>query len=284
MLRMLDWALEEDLGRGDCTSNSSVPASLEHEGFILAKEAGVVAGMEVAREVFKRVDPEVAFEAKVADGAAVEVGDVVIRIQGNARNILASERLALNFMQRMSGVATTTRKAMDVLAGTPTKVLDTRKTTPGLRAFEKWGVRLGGGVNHRMGLYDMILIKDNHVDYAGSMTAALAGVQAYFEGGEPRVPVVVEVRSMPELNEALAASEAEGLKLERLLLDNFSPAQVKEAVTHVAGRLPLEASGGIDLSNLRAYGEAGVDFVSMGALTHSVKSLDLSLKTQPTLG
>ena len=284
MLRMLDWALEEDLGRGDCTSNSSVPATLSHEGFILAKEAGVVAGIEVAREVFKRVDPEVVFEAKVADGASVEVGDVVIRIQGNARSILASERLALNFMQRMSGVATTTRKAMDVLAGTPTRVLDTRKTTPGLRTFEKWGVRLGGGVNHRMGLYDMILIKDNHVDYAGSMTAALAGVQAYFESGEPLVPVVVEVRSMSELNEALAASEAEGLKLERLLLDNFSPAQVKEAVAHVAGRLPLEASGGIDLSNLRAYGEAGVDFVSMGALTHSVKSLDLSLKTQPTLG
>ena len=283
MLRMLDWALAEDLGRGDCTSNSSVPAMLEHEGFILAKEAGVVAGIEVAREVFNRVDPDVVFEAKVADGDAVEVGDVVIRIQGNARSILASERLALNFMQRMSGVATTTRKAMDVLAGTPTRVLDTRKTTPGLRAFEKWGVRLGGGVNHRMGLYDMILIKDNHVDYAGSMTAALEAVQAYFEGGEPRVPVVVEVRSMAELNEALAASEAEGLKLERLLLDNFSPAQVKEAVAHVAGRLPLEASGGIDLNNLRAYGEAGVDFVSMGALTHSVKSLDLSLKTTSTL-
>jgi nicotinate-nucleotide pyrophosphorylase (carboxylating) len=284
MLRMLDWALEEDLGRGDCTSNSSVPATLEHDGFILAKEAGVVAGIEVAREVFKRVDPTVVFEAKVADGDTVSVGDVVIRIQGNARSILASERLALNFMQRMSGVATTTREAMSVLAGTPTRVLDTRKTTPGLRAFEKWSVRLGGGVNHRMGLYDMILIKDNHVDYAGSMTAALEGVQAYFEGGEPRVPVVVEVRSMSELNEALAASEAKGLKLERLLLDNFSPAQVKEAVAHVAGRLPLEASGGIDLSNLRAYGEAGVDFVSMGALTHSVKSLDLSLKTQPTLG
>ena len=283
MLRMLDWALEEDLGAGDCTSNSSVPEGLVHEGFILAKEEGVVAGIEVAREVFKRVDPEVVFEAKVVDGDAVSVGDVVIRIQGNARSILASERLALNFMQRMSGVATTTRKAMEVLAGTPTRVLDTRKTTPGLRAFEKWGVRLGGGVNHRMGLYDMILIKDNHVDYAGSMTAALAGVQAYFEGGEPRVPVVVEVRSMPELNEALAASEAEGLKLERLLLDNFTPAQVEEAVVHVAGRLPLEASGGIELSNLRAYGEAGVDFVSMGALTHSVKSLDLSLKTTSKL-
>ena len=283
MLRMLDWALEEDLGLGDCTSDSSVPATLEHEGFILAKEAGVVAGIEVASEVFKRVDPEVVFEAKVADGAAVAAGDVVIRIQGNARSILASERLALNFMQRMSGVATTTRKAMDVLSGTPTRVLDTRKTTPGLRAFEKWGVRLGGGVNHRMGLYDMILIKDNHVDYAGSMTSALAGVQAYFEEGKPRVPVVVEVRSMAELNEALAASETLGLTLERLLLDNFSPAQVQEAVYHVANRLPLEASGGIDLSNLRAYGDAGVDFVSMGALTHSVKSLDLSLKTTSTL-
>ena len=283
MLRMLDWALEEDLGRGDCTSNSSVPSTLVHEGFILAKEAGVVAGIEVAREVFKRLDPAVVFEAKVADGAAVKVGDVVIRIQGKARSILGAERLALNFMQRMSGVATTTRKAMDALDGTPTRVLDTRKTTPGLRAFEKWAVRSGGGINHRMGLYDMVLIKDNHVDYAGSMTAALAGVQAYFDGGEPRVPVVVEVRSMAELNEALASSEAEGLKLERLLLDNFSPALVKEAVAHVAGRLPLEASGGIDLSNLRAYGEAGVDFVSMGALTHSVKSLDLSLKTQPSI-
>ena len=283
MLRMLDWALEEDLGCGDCTSNSSVPSTLEHEGFILAKESGVVAGIEVAREVFKRVDPAVVFEAKVADGDAVKVGDVVIRIQGNARSILGAERLALNFMQRMSGVATTTRKAMDVLEGTPTRVLDTRKTTPGLRAFEKWAVRSGGGVNHRMGLHDMVLIKDNHVDYAGSMTAALAGVKAYFDGGEPRVPVVVEVRSMAELNEALAASESAGLKLERLLLDNFSPAQVKEAVAHVAGRLPLEASGGIDLSNLRAYGEAGVDFVSMGALTHSVKSLDLSLKTQPSI-
>ena len=283
MLRMLDWALEEDLGTGDCTSRSSVPAELTHEGFILAKEAGVVAGVEVAREVFRRVDDTVTFEAHVADGAAVNVGDVVVRIHGPARSILAAERLALNFMQRMSGVATTTRRAMDVLKGTPTKVLDTRKTTPGLRAFEKWGVRLGGGVNHRMGLYDMVLIKDNHVDYAGSMTAALAGVKAYFDQGEPLVPVVVEVRSMDELNEAMAASEAGGLKLERLLLDNFTPSQVKDAVVHVAGRLPLEASGGIDLTNLRAYGEAGVDFVSMGALTHSVKSLDLSLKTQATL-
>ena len=283
MSRMLDWALEEDLGSGDCTSNSSVPPSMVEEGFILAKEPGVIAGVEVAREVFKRVDPMVSFESLMNDGDAVKEGDVVIRIQGNARSILAAERLALNFMQRMSGVATTTRRAMDLLEGTPTKILDTRKTTTGLRAFEKLAVRLGGGVNHRMGLFDMILIKDNHVDYAGSMRSALAGVQDYFEKGEPRVPVVVEVRSISELKEAVDASQTEGLRLERLLLDNFTPTQIREAVTVVAGRLPLEASGGIDLSNLRAYGEAGVDFVSMGALTHSVKSLDLSLKTKPFL-
>ena len=283
MKRMLEWALEEDLGAGDCTSASSVPADLEHEGFILAKEEGVVAGIAVAREVFHRVDPNLTFDACMEDGATVAVGDLVIRVQGKARSILAGERLALNFMQRMSGVATTTRRASELLEGTPTRVLDTRKTTPGLRAFEKWAVRLGGGVNHRMGLYDMILIKDNHVDYAGSMAAALAGVQSYFDAGHNRVPVVVEVRSMNELNEALAASESQGLQLTRLLLDNFSPSQVREAVVQVAGRLPLEASGGIHLGNLRAYGEAGVDYVSMGALTHSVKSLDLSLKSHPTL-
>ena len=283
MLRMLDWALEEDLGSGDCTSMSSVPESLVHDGFILAKESGVVAGIEVAQEVFHRVDPKVQFEAVVGDGDSVHSGDVVIRLHGAARSILAAERLALNFMQRMSGVATTTRRAMDILEGTPTKVLDTRKTTPGLRAFEKWGVRLGGGVNHRMGLYDMVLIKDNHVDYSGSMTQALTNVQDYFQKGGALVPVVVEVRSMSELDEALVAASDVGLDLTRLLLDNFTPEEVNKAVLHVGGRLPLEASGGIDLTNLRAYGDAGVDFVSMGSLTHSVKSLDLSLKTRPTL-
>lgn len=262
---------------------SSVPESLVHEGFILAKESGVVAGIEVAQEVFHRMDPNVQFEAVVGDGDSVDSGDVVIRLHGAARSILAAERLALNFMQRMSGVATTTRRAMDILEGTHTKVLDTRKTTPGLRAFEKWGVRLGGGVNHRMGLYDMVLIKDNHVDYAGSMTQALTNVQDYFQEGGALVPVVVEVRSMSELDEALVAASDVGLTLTRLLLDNFTPEEVNKAVRHVGGRLPLEASGGIDLTNLRAYGDAGVDFVSMGALTHSVKSLDLSLKTRPTL-
>lgn len=283
MLRLIDWALQEDLGTGDCTSMSSVPEGMLHEGFVLAKEDGVVAGIEVAREVFRLVDDSVQFEALTRDGEAIVQGDVVIRVNGPARSILSAERLALNFLQRMSGVSTMTRRAAEALRGTPTRVLDTRKTTPGLRAFEKWAVQLGGGVNHRMGLYDMILIKDNHVDYAGSMTAALRGVQSYFERGNPRVTVVVEVRSMSELEEAMTASSDLGLALERLLLDNFTPNQVREAVRWVDGRLPLEASGGIDLSNLRLFGEAGVDFVSMGALTHSVKSLDLSLKSQPTL-
>lgn len=283
MLRLMDWALREDVGIGDCTSLSSVPEGMLHEGFVLAKEEGVVAGIEVAQEVFRMVDERIQFEALKLDGEVVRQGDLVIRVKGPARSILSAERLALNFLQRMSGVATMTRHATDALKGTPTRVLDTRKTTPGLRAFEKWAVQLGGGVNHRMGLYDMILIKDNHVDYAGSMTAALTGVQSYFNQGNPRVPVVVEVRSMDELEEAMSASSDQGLALERLLLDNFTPDQVREAVRLVAGRLPLEASGGIDLSNLRSYGEAGVDFVSMGALTHSVKSLDLSLKSHPTL-
>ena len=283
MKRAVEWALEEDLGSGDCTSMSSVPEEMVHEGFILAKEDGVLAGVEVARHVFERVDTTVSFEALRPDGAQVTYGEAVIKVKGPARSILSAERLALNFMQRMSGVATMAHRAQALLEGTGARVLDTRKTTPGLRAFEKWAVALGGGTNHRMGLYDMVLIKDNHVDYAGSMTEALRGVHRYFEGGAERVPVVVEVRSMEELREARHAASEAGLELTRLLLDNFTPDQAREAVAEVAGALPLEASGGIDLTNLRAYGEAGVNFVSMGALTHSVKSLDLSLKSQPVL-
>ena len=283
MKRAVEWALEEDLGSGDCTSLSSVPEEMVHEGFILAKEDGVLAGVEVARRVFELVDATVTFEALQPDGAQVAYGEAVIQVKGPARSILSAERLALNFMQRMSGVATMAHRAQALLEGTGAQVLDTRKTTPGLRAFEKWAVALGGGTNHRMGLYDMVLIKDNHVDYAGSMTEALRGVHRYFERGAERVPVVVEVRSMEELREARHAAAEAGLELTRLLLDNFTPDQAREAVVEVAGALPLEASGGIDLTNLRAYGEAGVNFVSMGALTHSVKSLDLSLKSQPVL-
>ncbi len=284
MMALIDLALDEDLGRGDHTTASSVPTGLLREGVIRAKEAGRVAGVEVARKVFERVDAELQCTVLKADGASVVPGDEVLRIRGAARSILMGERLALNFMQRMSGIATRTAEVVAMLEGTHCRVLDTRKTTPGLRAFEKWAVRIGGGVNHRMALDDMILIKDNHVDYAGSMTAALEGVHRYLAAEALDIPVVVEVRDEAEADEALAASERllrpDGSPLvARLLLDNHTPAQAAEQVTRLAGRVALEASGGITPSNARAYAEAGVDFVSMGWLTHSVPSLDLSLKS-----
>ena len=284
MLALIDLALDEDLGRGDHTTASSVPEGLQREGVIRAKEAGRVAGVEVAVKVFEVVDAALECTVLKADGEAVVPGDEVMRIRGAARSILMGERLALNFMQRMSGIATRTASVVAQLEGTGCRVLDTRKTTPGLRAFEKWAVRIGGGVNHRMALDDMILIKDHHVDYAGSMTAALEGVHRYLVERGLEVPVVVEVRDAAEADEALAASErlrrGSGEPLvERLLLDNHSPAEAADQVRRLQGRIALEASGGITPDNARAYAEAGVDFVSMGWLTHSVPSLDLSLKS-----
>lgn len=284
MTALIDLALDEDLGRGDHTTASSVPAGLQREGVIRAKESGRVAGVEVALRVFATVDADLACTVLKPDGAAIVPGDEVMRIRGAARSILMGERLALNFMQRMSGIATRTAEVVDLLQGTPCQVLDTRKTTPGLRAFEKWAVRIGGGVNHRMGLDDMVLIKDNHVDYAGSMTAALEGVHRYLTERALDLPVVVEVRDAAEADEALAASQrltnAAGEPLvARLLLDNHSPEEAARQVQRLAGRIALEASGGITPQNARAYAEAGVDFISMGWLTHSVPSLDLSLKS-----
>jgi nicotinate-nucleotide pyrophosphorylase (carboxylating) len=284
MKELISLAIREDLGTGDHTSVSSVPAKLEREGVIIAKEAGVLAGVAVAKEVFCTVDSSLSIEALKPDGSALEVGDVVMRITGKARSILEAERLALNFLQRMSGIATRTAEIVTQLEGTNCRVLDTRKTTPGMREVEKWAVRIGGGVNHRMGLYDMILIKDNHIDYAGSMTAALEGVRSYLDSEGLSLPVVVEVRNPAEANEALAASRAltssDGAPLvSRLLLDNHSAAQVRQAVDRLGGQIPLEASGGIHPGNARDYALAGVDFVSMGWITHSVPSLDLSLKS-----
>ena len=284
MMALIDLALDEDLGRGDHTTASSVPSGLQREGVIRAKEAGRVAGVEVALKVFERVDRDLSCTVFKADGASVVPGDEVLRVRGSARSILMGERLALNFMQRMSGIATRTAEVVAMLEGTHCRVLDTRKTTPGLRAFEKWAVRIGGGVNHRMALDDMVLIKDNHVDYAGSMTAALEGVHRYLAAEALTIPVVVEVRDDAEADEAFAASERlrrpDGSPLvARLLLDNHTPAQAAGQVARLAGRIDLEASGGITPSNARAYAEAGVDYVSMGWLTHSVPSLDLSLKS-----
>ncbi len=273
--------LREDIGDGDVTSESSVPSDLIVKGYILAKEEGVVAGISVALEVFNQVNPSISFNAIANDGDSVKYGDVIIELEGAARSILTGERLALNFMQRMSGIATRTNEIVSLLEGTPTKVLDTRKTTPGLRAFEKWAVYLGGGVNHRMGLYDMILLKDNHVDYAGGMKEALLQVASFQTSRVSHLPLVIETRSYEEIEIALEASSSTGIKIDRILLDNFSHAEVAEAVKRYSNKVVLEASGGITLENVRGYGDAGVAFVSMGYITHSVNSLDLSLKSTP---
>jgi nicotinate-nucleotide pyrophosphorylase (carboxylating) len=280
----IEMSLKEDVGAGDVTSESSVPKDLIEKGYILAKEEGVVAGIEVAKEVFFQVNEELEFIAHKSDGDKVVFGDVVIEVKGSARSILMGERLALNFMQRMSGIATRTFDVTQRLMGTPTKVLDTRKTTPGFRAFEKLAVTIGGGVNHRMGLYDMILIKDNHVDYAGGMSQVLAKVSEYLcarPDDSPLLKVVVETRSFEEIERVLEAREASDIEIERVLLDNFSHSEVNEAVRRYSSKITLEASGGITPDNVRGYGDAGVDFVSMGYMTHSVKSLDFSLKSTP---
>ena len=284
MERLIVFALEEDLGGGDHTSASSIPAELQREGFILAKESGVVAGLEVAKEVFRLVDAHLQCELLAADGDAVERGTRVMKITGSAIHILEGERLALNFIQRMSGIATRTGAVVASLVGTGCRVLDTRKTTPGIRAFEKWAVRIGGGVNHRMGLHDMILIKDNHVDYAGSMLAAMEGVASYLNERGLELPVVVEVRDAQETQDAMEArkrwAKPSGAPLiDRLLLDNHTPEQAALAVKKWGSEIPLEASGGITPTNARAYAESGVNFISMGWLTHSVPGLDFSLKS-----
>ncbi len=284
MERLIRFALEEDLGTGDCTSESSLPDGLVQEGFIMAKEGGVVAGLEVAQFVFGVVNPTLMCELLTSDGDTVKDGQRVLRVAGDVKSILIGERLALNFIQRMSGIATRTSAIMASFAGTKCAVLDTRKTTPGLREFEKMAVRIGGGVNHRMGLYDMILVKDNHVDYAGSMGQALKNVSRYLTAKNFNVPVVVEVRHAEEADAAMEARDVwqkpDGSPLvDRLLLDNHTPDEAAAMVKRWGRIIPLEASGGITPDNARAYAEAGVDFVSMGWITHSVKGMDFSLKS-----
>jgi nicotinate-nucleotide pyrophosphorylase (carboxylating) len=286
MKSFIAYSLKEDLGSGDVTSESSVPEDLVEKGYILAKESGVIAGIKVAKEVFHQIDSNLTCQTLVKDGTQVKLGDVVIELHGSARSILSGERLALNFMQRMSGIATRTAEVVQILEGTDTQVLDTRKTTPGLRGFEKWAVSIGGGVNHRMGLYDMILLKDNHVDYAGGMTEALHKVAEYQKNRDdalPVLPLVIETRSFQEIEDAIAASQKAEIVIERILLDNFGPEKVAEAVESYGHLVTLEASGGITPENVNEYGETGVDFVSMGYMTHSVKSLDLSLKSTPNV-
>lgn len=266
-------ALAEDVGDGDHTSLSTIPADAQKRARLLVKEAGILAGVEVAQAIFAEVDPNFQVDVLMQDGSVMKPGDIVLTVAGNARNILTAERLVLNCMQRMSGIATQTRQMMNILEGTRCKLLDTRKTTPNFRICEKMAVKIGGGVNHRFGLYDMILIKDNHVDYAGSVTKAVTLAVQYLADTGRSLPIEVEVRNRAEVEEALAVGH-----LTRMLLDNFQPTDLRDMVRLINGRVITEASGGINLDNLRAYAETGVDYISSGALTHHVKSLDLSLK------
>ena len=264
-------ALEEDVGQGDATSAWTLPAGLAGRGVFLCKASGILAGIEVAREVFRQVSPEIRLDARRRDGDAIEPGDELATVQGPMAAILTAERTALNFLQRMSGIATATRRYVQAVAGTRAVILDTRKTVPGLRVLDKWAVRLGGGSNHRMRLDDMVLIKDNHIAAAGGITAAVRGVRA----GDPhKLPIEVEVKTWAELEEAVA------LLPDRIMLDNMDCDQMRRAVDWVAGRVPLEASGGIQLESARAVAETGVDYISVGALTHSVVALDISLEVE----
>ncbi|PTR00996.1 nicotinate-nucleotide pyrophosphorylase [carboxylating] [Mucilaginibacter yixingensis] len=266
-------ALTEDVGDGDHTSLSTIPAGTTGKAKLLVKDNGVLAGVELSIEIFAIVDPQLKVNVLINDGAQVKVGDIVLEVEGSTHSILKAERLVLNCMQRMSGIATITHEVVDVLKGTNTKVLDTRKTTPGLRYLEKWAVKIGGGVNHRFGLYDMILIKDNHVDYSGGIANAINNAKQYLADTGRKLDIEIEVRNLEELEQVLSTGG-----VQRILLDNFKFDVLKQAVAMIEGRYITEASGGITIENVRDYADCGVDYVSMGALTHSVKSLDLSLK------
>lgn len=266
-------ALQEDVGDGDHSSLASIPDEAQNRARLLVKGRGVLAGVELAHLIFREVDPQLRVEQLLADGARVQPGDVVLTVAGRAQSILTAERLVLNCMQRMSGIATHTAHLTSLMAGTKTKLLDTRKTTPNFRLCEKWAVLIGGGVNHRYGLFDMIILKDNHVDYAGGIRAAIEATQAYLARTGRQLPVEVETRTLAEVQEALDTGG-----IQRIMLDNMPPAQLRAAVQLVAGRYPTEASGGITEATIAAVAATGVDYISVGALTHSIQSLDLSLK------
>ena len=266
------WFLE-DIGDGDHTSLSCIPEFAVGKSRLIIKEKGVLAGVEVAREIFNAFDPSLKMTVFIKDGSEVNVGDVAFEVDGKILSLLQTERLMLNIMQRMSGVATVTRKYVKQLEGLKTKVLDTRKTTPGLRLLEKQAVKLGGGENHRIGLFDMILLKDNHVDFAGGIENAILSAQKYCKEKGKSLKIEIEVRNFEELGRVLKLGG-----VDRIMLDNFTPENTKKAVEIINGRYETESSGGITFDTLRTYAECGVDYISIGALTHSVKSLDMSFK------
>lgn len=271
--RLIDLAFAEDIGDGDHTTLCCIPETAMGKSHLLIKEDGILAGVEVAKRVFARFDPEMKVEVLIGDGAHVRKGDIAMVVSGKVRSLLQTERLMLNIMQRMSGIATMTNKYVERLKGTNTHVLDTRKTTPGLRMLEKQAVKIGGGMNHRIGLFDMILLKDNHVDFAGGIANAINRCHEYLRVKGLDLKIEIEVRNFDELRQAM---ECGGIN--RIMLDNFSVADTRKAVEMVAGRFETESSGGITFDTIRDYAECGVDFISVGALTHSVKGLDMSFK------
>ncbi|RKF03051.1 nicotinate-nucleotide pyrophosphorylase [carboxylating] [Tenacibaculum lutimaris] len=266
-------AIREDIGDGDHTSLSCIPADAKGKAKLLVKDEGVIAGVEFAKMVFNYVDPELEVETLINDGEKVKYGDIVFYVSGKSQSILMAERLVLNAMQRMSAIATKTKFFADLLEGTKTKVLDTRKTTPGIRALEKWAVKIGGGENHRFALYDMIMIKDNHIDFAGGITQAITKTKKYLAEKGLDIKIIVEARSLEEIEEIL---QNEGVY--RILIDNFNYEDTRKAVAMIGDTCLTESSGGINEKTIRAYAECGVDFISSGALTHSVYNMDLSLK------
>lgn len=271
--KLIDLAFAEDIGDGDHTTLCCIPEDAMGKSHLLIKEDGILAGVEVAKKVFDRFDSTMKVEVLIGDGAEVKKGDIAMVVTGKVRSLLQTERLMLNIMQRMSGIATMTHKYVEKLKGTKTHVLDTRKTTPGMRMLEKQAVKIGGGMNHRIGLFDMILLKDNHVDFAGGITNAIDRCHAYLKEKNLDLKIELEVRNFDELNQVLTHGG-----VNRIMLDNFSVADTKKAVELIGGRYETESSGGITFDTIRDYAECGVDFISVGALTHSVKGLDMSFK------
>ena len=270
---LIELAIREDIGDGDHSSLACIPHDERGRMKLLVKQEGVLAGVEVAETVLRRLDPEAKFEKRLDDGARVKPGDIAFYVEGRLISLLQAERILLNIMQRMSGVATQTAVYVQELDGLKTQVIDTRKTTPGMRVLDKMAVRIGGGGNHRIGLFDMVILKDNHIDFAGGITPEIRKTQAYLKEKGKNIPIEVEVRSLDDIREVLSVGG-----VDRIMLDNFSPETTREAVALIGGRYETESSGGITLKNLREYAECGVDFISVGALTHQIKSLDLSLK------
>lgn len=275
IIELIDRCFAEDIGSGDHSSLASIPQGTVGESRLLLKQDGVIAGLELGEVILRRLDPNLEWVAMAKDGDYLLSGTQLASARGNVHALLAGERLMLNFMQRLSGVATQTYNAVEIVRGTGATILDTRKTTPGLRILEKWAVTMGSGKNHRIGLYDMVMLKDNHNDSAGGITAAVNRTKAYLLEKGLDLGIEVETRNMDEVNEVLAVGG-----VQRIMLDNFSPSACVEAVKVIADRCETEASGGINLGNLRSYAETGVDFISLGSLTHSVSSLDISFKTK----